>query len=184
MNKRNDDKSDLERFKSEFFTKFSESFPYIPDLVRLSHEIMTKFPESEIIYTPRKMTCAVLRGDFLMNDKFLECSISWVEEKKQYQVIALFQESLEIVQKLIQDVASDSTCSCGQTLVLSDYSMQMIMNDVYRFSGIYKCSKCKEPVPGVLKRIGSFFKALSVQGKVGPVKIGYCGHLINDDIDD
>lgn len=178
MDKSSDNKADITRSESEVLAEYLE-FKQL--CARFAHLPIFRFPKlDEYEYA----TCPLCKRDFLDFDQLLECSIYWDDEKKQYCVVTTFKENLEIIQKLIRDVARASTCSCGQALVLSDYSIHMIKNDVYKFSGIYKCPKCKKPVPGVLKRIKSFFKKLHVQGKVGPVEIKYDGHLKDDDTDD
>ena len=86
-------------------------------------------------------------------------SIAW--KNNRYFVHFKLKQNLEIVHELITNVAAKSRCSCGNSLVLSDYSIGSYRTfkriNYYDFEGIYICPKCTTDKPSAISKMKNIF---------------------------
>ena len=89
--------------------------------------------------------------------------IDWSNDNREFTVVLAFQcgpchfrFEEENIKTLPVAIASQSTCSCGATLSLRDYSLRRVSDDEVEFEGVYKCLVCameKRSLIGQLKSL-------------------------------
>jgi hypothetical protein len=116
-----------------------------------------------------------------------DCQIAWSDTDRQFTVEAFIpsycghcvspgtRAERVALASIPLEIAQTSSCSCGATLTLRDYSLQLSDGDL-RFSAVYACDACTERRRAAEHGIGGLLVSLwnrTKKVKIGPDGVEY-----------
>ncbi len=128
----------------------------------------------------RTVTCPMCGAPI---DDAKRYSVDWDENRREFKVLLAFhcwpcdsRFDEELIKRLPLLVATNSLCSCGATLNLSNHTVRRTKDDEVEFEALYVCQACASRKRSIVTRIKHTLHSLwrdSTKIEIGPGGIKY-----------
>lgn len=109
-----------------------------------------------------------------------QVKIEWIDSEKCFRVYLVVKcpccgDIPQLMDEIQLSIAKSSSCSCGSNLVLSNYTLNYI-DDELHFDGIYICTSCKQKTASMYKKLVSTVRKIWNNTRaieIGPTGLKY-----------